>query len=72
MFYLCYQTESGVYKKIHAISIKEEELISYNPLEEELEVALIEDDLVREETPIIGYYAMFIEHNGYEHSMYWS
>lgn len=63
---------SGVYKKINVISIKEGELVSYNPLEEELEVNLIEDDLVREETPTIGYYAMFEEVNGYKHSMYWS
>lgn len=70
--YIQLAKRSGVYKKLHVISIKEGELISYNPLEEELEVALIEDDLLREATPTIGYYAMFREHNGYEHSMYWS
>lgn len=37
-------------------TIREGELVSYNPLEEELEVNLIEDDLIREETPTIGYY----------------
>ena len=63
---------SGVYKKINVISIKEGELISYNPLEEELEVNLIEDDYERENTPTIGYYAMFEEVNGYRHSIYWS
>lgn len=70
--YIQLAKRSGVYKKLHVISIKEGELISYNPLEEELEVSLIEDDLLREATPTIGYYAMFREHNGYEHSIYWS
>ena len=70
--YIQLAKRSGVYKKINVISIKEGELVSYNPLEEELEVNLLEDDLIREETPTIGYYAMFEEVNGYKHSMYWS
>lgn len=70
--YIQLAKRSGVYKKINVISIKEGELVSYNPLEEELEVNLIEDDLLREETPTVGYYAMFEEINGYKHSMYWS
>ena len=70
--YIQLAKRSGVYKKINVISIKEGELVSYNPLEEELEVNLIEDDLIREETPTVGYYAMFEEINGYKHSMYWS
>ena len=37
-----------------------------------MEVNLIEDDFVRENTPTIGYYAMFEEINGYRHSIYWS
>ena len=41
-------------------------------MEEELEINLIEDDYVRENTPTIGYYAMFEEVNGYRHSIYWS
>ena len=63
--YIQLAKRSGVYKKINVISIKEGELISYNPLEEELEVNLIEDDYERENTPTIGYYAMFEEVNGY-------
>lgn len=70
--YIQLAKRSGVYKKINVLSIKEGELISYNPLEEELEVKLIDDDLLREETPTIGYYAMFEETNGYKHSLYWS
>lgn len=70
--YIQLAKRSGVYKKINVISIKEGELISYDPLEEELEVKLIEDDLLREAAPTIGYYAMFEENNGYRHSIYWS
>lgn len=70
--YIQLAKRSGVYKKLNVISIKKGELISYNPLEEELEVKLIEDDIVREQTPTIGYYAMFEETNGYRHSLYWS
>lgn len=70
--YIQLAKRSGVYKKINVISIKEGELISYNPLEEELEVNLIEDDYERESTPTIGYYAIFEEVNGYRHSIYWS
>lgn len=70
--YIQLAKRSGVYKKINVISIKEGELVRYDPLEEELEVHLIEDDLVREKTPTIGYYAMFEEINGFKHSIYWS
>lgn len=70
--YIQLAKRSGVYKKINVVSIKEGELISYNPLEEELDVHLIEDDLIRESTPTVGYYAMFEEISGYKHSMYWS
>lgn len=70
--YIQLAKRSGVYKKINVLSIKEGELISYDPLEEELKVKLIEDDLLRENAPTIGYYAMFEENNGYKHSMYWS
>ena len=70
--YIQLAKRSGVYKKINVLSIKAGELISYNPLEEELEINLNEDDYVRENTPTIGYYAMFEEVNGYRHSIYWS
>lgn len=48
------------------------ELVSYDPLDEEIEVDLIEDDVVREETPAMGYYAMFEYENGFRKTMYWS
>lgn len=70
--YIQLAIRSGYYKKINVISIKENELIKFDPLNEELEVKLIEDDDLREKTPTIGYYAMFEYENGFKKSMYWS
>ena len=63
---------SGQYKKLNVLSIKEGELISWDPLNEEIEVKLIEDDTVREKAPTIGYYAMFEYTNGFRKCLYWS
>lgn len=63
---------SGYYKKLNVLAIKEGELVSYDPLDEEIEVDLIEDDVVREETSAMGYYAMFEYENGFRKTMYWS
>lgn len=63
---------SGQYKKINVLPIKEGELISFDPLNEEIEVKMIEDDLVREDTPTMGYYASFTYLNGFKKSVYWS
>jgi len=70
--YIQLAIRSGYYKKMNVISIKEGELIKYDPLAEEIEVKLIEDDEVREETPTIGYYAMFEYQNGFRKTIYWS
>lgn len=63
---------SGYYKRLNVLAIKEGELIRYDPLDEEIEVSLIEDDIVREETPTAGYYAMFEYENGFKKTMYWT
>lgn len=39
------------------LPIKDGELIHFNPLEEEIDVQLIEDELEREQAKTIGYYA---------------
>ena len=70
--YLQLAERSGYYKKLNVLEIKEGELIRYDPLEEEIEVDLIEDDVIREETPTVGYYAMFEYANGFRKTMYWS
>ena len=63
---------SGQYKKLNVLAIKEGELIRYDPLNEEIEVNLIEDDTVRENTDTVGYYAMFEYINGFKKTLYWS
>lgn len=63
---------SGQYRKINVLPIKEGELINFDPMTEEIEVNLIEDDDAREEAPTIGYYAMFEYTNGFRKAMYWS
>lgn len=63
---------SGYYKKLNVISVKEGELIRWDPLNEDIEVRLIQDDRERETTRTIGYYAMFEYMNGFRKAMYWS
>lgn len=70
--YLQLAIRSGQYKKINVLAIKEGELVRYDPLNEEIEVNLIDDEEEREKAPTIGYYAMFEYTNGFKKSMYWS
>ena len=63
---------SGYYKKLNVLAIKQGELIRFDPLEEEIEVNLVENDTEREALPTIGYYAMFEYQNGFKKAMYWS
>lgn len=70
--YIQLAIRSGYYKKINVLAIKEGELVSFDPLNEEIEVRLIEDEEAREAAPTIGYYAMFEYTNGFRKAMYWS
>lgn len=70
--YIQLAERSGYYKKLNVLAIKEGELIQYDPLNEEINVELIDDDVVCEETPAMGYYAMFEYENGFRKTMYWS
>lgn len=63
---------TGQYKKLNVLPIKYGELIRFDPLNEEIEVNLIDDDEEREKAPTIGYYAMFELVNGFRKAMYWS
>ena len=63
---------SGQYKKLNVIEIKEGELISWNPLEEELKVNIIDDDEKREKLNTIGYYAFYENLQGFRKCIYWS
>ena len=70
--YIQLATRSSQYKKLNVLSIKEGELIRFDPLNEEIEVNLIQDDEQIEAAPTIGYYAMFEYTNGFRKAMYWS
>ena len=70
--YIQLALRSGQYKKLNVLSIKEGELLSWDPLNEEIEVKLIEDDTIREKAATIGYYAMFEYTNGFRKCLYWS
>lgn len=70
--YIQLAIRSGYYKKINVLSIKDGELIKYDPLEETIEVTLIENEEEREKAKVIGYYAMFEYHNGFKKTLYWS
>ena len=70
--YIQLAERSGYYKKLNVLAIKEGELVRYDPLNEEIEVELIEDDVAREEAPSMGYYAMFEYENGFRKTLYWS
>jgi recombination protein RecT len=70
--YIQLAIRSGQYKKLNVLAIKEGELIKYDPLNEEIEVQLIEDEEKRENAKTIGYYAMFEYTNGFRKTLYWS
>lgn len=70
--YIQLAIRSGQYKKLNVLAIKEGELIKFDPLNEEIEVRLIEDEEERENATTIGYYAMFEYNNGFKKAMYWS
>lgn len=63
---------SGYYKKLNVLPIKEGELKAFDPLNEEIDVELIQDEDEREKAPTIGYYAMFEYLNGFRKAMYWT
>ena len=70
--YIQLAIRSGQYKKLNVLAIKEGELIRFDPLNEEIEVKLIDDEEAREAAPTIGYYAMFEYTNGFKKAIYWS
>lgn len=63
---------SGYYKHLNVIAVKAGELVHFNPLTEEIEINLNEDELAREASATIGYLAMFEYLNGFRKTIYWS
>lgn len=71
--YIQLAIRSGQYRRINVLAVKEGELEFFDPLNEEIRVNLMIDKWdEREESPTIGYYAMFELVNGFRKSMYWS
>ena len=70
--YIQLAIRSGQYKKLNVLSIKDGELIRFDPLNEDIEVNLIEDEEAREKAETIGYYAFFELTNGFRKAIYWS
>ena len=70
--YIQLAIRSGQYKKQNVLAIKAWELVKFDPLNEEIEVKLIEDEEQREAAETIGYYAMFEYTNGFRKALYWS
>lgn len=70
--YIQLAIRSGQYKKLNVLAIKKGELVRFDPLNEEIEVKLIDDEAQRETAETIGYYAMFEYVNGFRKAIYWS
>ncbi len=70
--YIQLAIRSGYYKKLNVIEIKASELKHFDPLNEEIEVEIIDDFDKREAAETVGYYAMFEYTNGFRKAMYWS
>lgn len=70
--YIQLAIRSGNYKKINVMEIKDGELVSYDPFNEEIVLQPIQDVDEREQTKTIGYYAMFEYINGFKKVIYWS
>lgn len=70
--YIQLALRSGYYKRLNVFSLKAGELKAWNPITEELELEMIEDDEVREKTASVGYVATFTYVNGFTKTIYWS
>ena len=70
--YIELAVRSGQYKHINALPIKEGELISYDPFNDEIQFKAIQDPCERENAQTVGYYAMFEYLNGFRKVLYWS
>ena len=70
--YIQLAIRSGFYKRINVVPLKSGELISWDPMNEEIEVKLISDDAEREKSETTGYFAFFEYLNGFRKSIYFS
>lgn len=69
--YLQLAIRSGQYEVINVGTIKEGELVSWNPFTETLDIEPIDDEDIRDNTPTSGYFATFKLINGFKKTIYW-
>lgn len=70
--YIQLAMRSGYYKKLNVSEIKDGEFKSWNPLTEELDVALITDPVERDKAKTVGYCGYFEYLNGFTKTVYWT
>lgn len=69
--YIQLAMRSGQYRKINVTDVRQGELISYNPIIEEITFNVETDYNSRQNLPIIGYYAFIELTNGFFKFLYW-
>lgn len=70
--YIQLALRSGKFRRLNVIEIKQGELKRYDPLTEEIDIKIIDDETVREKLPTVGYCAYFKLIDGCEKTLYWS
>ncbi len=70
--YIQLALRTGEYKRLIVSEIKDGELISWNPITEEITTEPVTNEEQRESLPTVGYYARFELINGFVKQMYWS
>lgn len=70
--YIQLALRTGEYKRLIVTEIKDGEIISWNPITEELVTEPILNEEEREKLPTCGYFAKFELINGFVKQMYWS
>ena len=63
---------SGQYRRLNVLTVKEGELVSWNPLTEEIELNVVTDPVLREQLAPAGYVASFEYVNGFRKTIYWT
>ena len=70
--YIQLALRSDQYKRLNVMAVKNGELVHWDPLTEDIELNIMEDEGVRDAAPTIGYIAMFEYLNGFRKTLYWS
>lgn len=70
--YIQLALRSGQYKRLNVMAVKAGELVHWDPLTEDIELNIMEDEGARDAAPTIGYIAMFEYLNGFRKTLYWS